>query len=152
MVTGAAMMVLKLAAVSRDEGEEGGRLAVNLDPRRHQQIEDLLCSIRTPYLCGAQKKISKPNIFTDTLRPKGEFVKKSGTKESERFDKFSGEISNKTKVPDSWDDVTEDSEDCKPNVSGVSVPDPSENWETTSIKYSHIGESEFKRKFLQNIT
>nr|CAD7460822.1 unnamed protein product [Timema tahoe] len=63
-----------------------------------------------------------------------------------------GKISNKTKVPDSWDDVTEDSEDCKPNVSGVSVPDPSENWETTSIKYSHIGESEFKRKFLQNIT
>nr|CAD7423822.1 unnamed protein product [Timema monikensis] len=128
------------------------RLAVNLDPRRHQQIEDLLCSIRTPYLCGAQKEISKSNIFSDTLRTKGEFVKKSRTKESERLDKFSGERINNTKVPDNWDDVMEDSEACKPNLSSVSVPGASENWETTSIKYSHIGESEFKRKFLQNIT
>nr|CAD7195217.1 unnamed protein product [Timema douglasi] len=63
-----------------------------------------------------------------------------------------GERSNNTKVPDNWDDVMEDSEACKPNLSSVSVPGASENWETTSIKYSHIGESEFKRKFLQNIT
>lgn len=145
------------------------RIGVSLDPRREQQIRELLNSIGSPdFFRDVKCELnSEPEdfVFSGTryfsLHEKPKVKRELGSEvgECSGAQDFSADVKRKVKleVGDKSGEISARSTHVTRKVYNESdaKPGPSStdnHGSSAADRYSHISESSFKRKFLQNIT